>query len=116
LLAFYVPPSEECRVLVYNMYMWRRKWGLALAAAREAGFRVHEVVKPTDAARCKALLVLGDNLTAAEETVVREMHLPMILIPGAAAIQRAFPGATMLSANRAEQAAMWKARLGAARK
>jgi len=113
-LAFYVAPSEECRVLIYPLYMWRRKWGRALASAEEAGFRVREVCRPTEAAGCSALLVLGDGLTPAEERTVRDMELPVVLAPGAEAAKQRFPGAAMLPADAAGQVALWKERLAGA--
>jgi len=113
-LAFYVPPSEECRVLIYPMYMWRRKWGLALAAAQEAGYRVREVCGPSEAAGCGALLVLGDGLTAEEARLVAQMGLPVVITPGAEAAQQALPGAEVLPADREGQVAVWAERLQAA--
>ena len=110
-LAFYVAPSEECRSLIYPMYMWRRKWGRALAAAEDSGFRVQEVFKPADATGSKALLVLGDNLTSAEEKAVRDFGLPVVLTDGASAAQKLFPAAPLLPADAAGQSALWKARL-----
>jgi hypothetical protein len=110
-LAFYVPHSEECRVLIYPMYMWRRAWGEALASAQEAGFRAREVVEPADAAGCKAVLVLGDSLPAEEEQTVRDMGLPIVMIPSPDGVKRTFAGAEMLPSDWAAQVAMWKGML-----
>lgn len=110
-LAFYVVPSEECRVLLYPQYMWRRKWGLALAAAEDAGYRVREITGQAEAAGCKTLLVLGDSLTPAEEETVRRIGLPVVLTPGADAAAKALPQATVLPKEREAQTALWKARL-----
>jgi len=113
-LAFYVAPSEECRVLIYPMYMWRRKWGLALALAEGAGFRVREVRGPAEAAGCQALLVLGDDLAPAEEQAVRAIGLPVVLTPGAEAAKQRLAEAVLLPADAAGQVAMWQERLAGA--
>jgi hypothetical protein len=110
-LAFYVPHAEECRVLIYPMYMWRRAWGEALASAQEAGFRAREVVKPADAKGCKALLVLGDSLPADEEKFVRDLKLPTVMVPSPDGVKRTFAGAQMLPADWAAQVALWKGML-----
>jgi len=112
-VAVYVAPSEECRVLIYPMYMWRRKWGMALATAQEAGFQVREVTKPSEAAGCKALLVLGDGLAPAEEQVVRAFGLPVVLTPQADAARARLPEAASLPADREAQIAAWRQRANA---
>jgi len=112
-LAFYVAPSEECRVLIYPQYMWRRKWGRALAAAEEAGFRVREVLGPDDALGCKALLVLADALTPTEADTVRRIGLPPVLVPDATEAKSLLPDASLLPADAAGQIALWRTLLPA---
>jgi hypothetical protein len=107
-LAFYLPPSAEWHVPIYSAYMWRRKWGEALASAQEAGFRVREVVKPSDAAGCKALLILSDSLTPAEAQTVRGFGLPVLLTPGAHDAAQVFPEAPVLPADWAAKVALWQ--------
>ena len=107
-LAYYVAPSEECRVAVYPLYMWRRWWGRALATAQEAGFRVREVLTPAEAAGGKALLVLAADLTPTETATVRAMGLPLVLPEGAEAAKKQLIGATTLPSGAAAQVAAWK--------
>jgi hypothetical protein len=109
-LAFYVPPSEECRVLLYPQYMWRRKWGRALASAETAGLRVREALVPPHAAGCRAVLVLGDGLTAGEEQAVLSFGLPVVLTQGAEAARQRFPDAAMLPEDADGQVALWRER------
>jgi hypothetical protein len=106
-LAFLVARGEECRTLIYPQYMWRRKWGLALASAEEAGLRVREITDPAEAAGCAALLILGDDLAPDEVDLARATGLPLVLTPDAAAAQQRLPEATMLPTDRAEQEALW---------
>jgi hypothetical protein len=103
-----VTRSDECRVLIYPLYMWRRKWGLALACAEEAGLRVREIVEPTEAEGCQALLVLGDDLSPTEAEMARATGLPIVLTPGADAARQRLPEATMLPTARAEQVTTWQ--------
>jgi hypothetical protein len=110
-LAFIVTHSDECRVLVYQLYMWRRKWGQALALAQEAGFSAREIVTPAEAAGCKALLILGDDLSPAEADVASQTGLPILLTPDATAAHQRLPQATVLPSDRAEQLAAWQALL-----
>ena len=107
-VGYYVAPSAECRVSVYPLYMWRRWWGRALATAQEAGFRVREVCTPAEARGCKALLVLGADLTPAEAETVRAMGLPVVFPEGAATARMRLPEATVLPSDAAEQVAAWK--------
>lgn len=111
-IAFYIPPSEECRVLIYPMYMWRRKWGMALATAGEAGYETREAVRAEDATGSRAVLVLADALTPDEEAAVRGMGQPVILMPGADALKQRFAEATVLPDGRDAQVAQWRERTG----
>jgi hypothetical protein len=106
-----VTRSDECRVLVYNLYMWRRKWGQALALAQEAGFSAREIVTPAEAAGCRALLILGDDVSPAEADMASQTRLPVLLTPDATTAHQRLPQATLLPADRAEQLATWQALL-----
>lgn len=107
-LVAYVPRSEECRGSVYGMYMWRRKWGLALATASDAGLTMRELVTPGDAAGARAVLLLGDAVSEEDEATLRATGLPIVLLPGADGARERFLEATQLPAGRAEQVEVWR--------
>jgi hypothetical protein len=107
-LAFLIARQEECRALIYPLYMWRRKWGRALASAEEAGLRVREIVAPAEAADCRAVLILGDDLSPQEAELARATGLPVFVTPEAQAAQQRLPEATMLPGDAAGQVARWR--------
>jgi hypothetical protein len=107
-LAYYVAPSAECRVSLYPLYMWRRWWGRALATAQTAGLQVREVLNPSEARGCKALLVLGAGLTPTEVEGVRSFALPLLLPQGAEAASTQLPEAIVLPPDAAAQTAVWQ--------
>lgn len=92
-LAVYLPPSQEWQLMVYNVYMTRRLWGKALTWAVGQGYEPRFIGERAEANGCSRVLVLGDKMTEAEIEFIRNLGLPVWLLPGGEGLLTAFPGA-----------------------
>lgn len=111
-VAVYLPASQEWNLLVYDRYMTRRAWARAVALLRDVGLTPRFVAAPGEAREARALLVLGDRLTADELAALREVAAPVYLLPEAGALGEALPAARRLPGDEGKQGEVWKEILG----
>jgi hypothetical protein len=96
-LAVYLPPSQEWKLMVYDVYMTRREWGQALTRATKQGYVPRLVGDRAEAQGCVRVLVLGDSLSTDETGFVRSLGLPIWALPGATKVKDMLPEAEELA-------------------
>ena len=96
-LAVYLPPSQEWKLMVYEVYMTRRQWGKALTWATKHGHAPRFVSDRAEAQGCVRVLVLGDSLSKKEAETVRSLNLPIWVLPGVTKAKEILPEAEELN-------------------